>query len=204
MDKTALYSISYGLYVVSVKNGNGYGGCVVDAFIQSTSEPATVILCSMKKNHTNLCIKENGEFVISVLPKDVSFDIISNFGMQSARDVDKWAKVEHGYKFNMPVINNACSYISCKVINQIELSTHTAFICEVADAEKGTGEPIIYADYLKEKRRRIDAETAKNDKPKYVCSVCGYVYDGEIPFEQLPDDYVCPVCKQPKSVFEKR
>ncbi|MEG1985613.1 MAG: flavin reductase [Clostridia bacterium] len=200
MDKTALYSISYGLYVVGVKEGNRDCGCIVDAFMQSTAEPTTVILCSIKANHTNKLIKQTGEFSISVLSKDVDFDIIKTFGLQSARDVNKWENVAHIEKFGLPVLKDACAYIHCKVINSVELSTHTAFICEVLNAEKGEGQPIIYADYLKEKRAR--AEVSATSKKRYVCSVCGYVYDGDVPFENLPSSFVCPVCKQPKSVFE--
>jgi flavin reductase (DIM6/NTAB) family NADH-FMN oxidoreductase RutF/rubredoxin len=214
MDQTALYKISYGLYVVGTKLDGGYAGCVVDAFIQSTSAPVpTVILCSIQKNQTNAAIKQTGEFTISVLGTDVDPFIIGNFGFQSGRDADKWANVPHQIKDGLPVLAKAVAYLRCRVTEGKELSTHTAFFCEVTDAWLGEGEPLIYGNYQKEmKSRTAEAFKAFKEKgtvpaevkrEKWVCRICGYVYDGEIPFEQLPEDWTCPICSHPKSDFVK-
>lgn len=213
MDSKALYKISYGLYVVGTKIDGKNAGCIVDAFIQSTSSPVpTVILCSIKANQTNEAIKQTGEFTVSVLGTEVDPFVIGNFGFQSGRDADKWANVPHQIKDGLPVLEKAVSYLRCKVTDAKELSTHTAFFCEVTDAWLGEGEPLIYGDYQKGmKSKSMDAFKAFKEtgavpqakKEKWVCQICGYVYDGDVPFEQLPEDWTCPICKHPKSDFVK-
>ena len=155
MDTKALYKISYGLYIVGTKIDGKYAGCIVDAFIQSTSAPVpTVILCSIQKNQTNTAIKQNEEFTISVLSTDVDPFIIGNFGFQSGRDTDKWANVPHTITDGLPVLDKAVSYLRCKVTDTKELSTHTAFFCEVTDAWQGEGDPLIYGDYQKDMKAK--------------------------------------------------
>lgn len=213
MDSKALYKISYGLYVVGTKFDGKYVGCIVDAFIQSTSSPVpTVILCSIQANQTNVAIKQTGEFTVSVLGTDVNPFVIGNFGFQSGRNADKWSNVPHKIADGLPVLESAVAYLRCKVTDSKELSTHTAFFCEVTDAWQGEGEPIIYGNYQKDMKAtamesfKSFRETGKPPVAKeerWVCQICGYVYDGDIPFEQLPDDWKCPICGHPKSDFAK-
>jgi len=213
MDTTALFKISYGLYVVGSKIDGKNAGCIVDAFIQSTSAPVpTVILCSIQTNQTNAAIKQTGEFMVSILGADVDPFVIGNFGFQSGRDVDKWANVPFELVDGLPVLEKAVAYLRCKVTDYKELSTHTVFFCEVVEALQGEGEPLIYGNYQKEmKANTLEAfkkykQTGKAPEPpaKWVCSVCGYVYTGETPFEELPEDWKCPKCGSPKSVFVKQ
>ncbi|PKM72199.1 MAG: hypothetical protein CVU91_10750 [Firmicutes bacterium HGW-Firmicutes-16] len=213
MDNAALYNISYGLYVVGTKIDGKNAGCIVDAFIQSTSAPVpTVILCSIQANQTNAAIKQTGEFMVSILSADVDPFVIGNFGFQSGRDVDKWANVPHKFVEGLPVLDKAVSYFRCKVTDFKELSTHTVFFCDVIGAERGEGEPLIYGDYQKfMKPKTLEAfkqykQTGKapSTYAKWVCTVCGYVYDGDVPFEDLPDDWKCPLCGAPKSAFVKQ
>lgn len=155
MDNKALYKISYGLYVVGTKIDDKYAGCVVDAFIQSTSAPVpTVILCSIQKNQTNDAIKQTGEFTVSILSENVDPFVIGNFGFQSGRDADKWSNVPHKIADGLPVLESAVAYLRCKVTDKKELSTHTAFFCEVTDAWQGEGEPLIYGDYQKDMKSK--------------------------------------------------
>lgn len=214
MDPKALYKISYGLYVVGTKMDGKYAGCIIDAFIQSTSMPVpTVILCSIQANQTNTAIKQTGEFTVSVLGTDVDPFIIGNFGFQSGRNAEKWGNVPHQIKDELPVLDKAIAYLRCKVIDAKELSTHTAFFCEVTDAWLGEGEPLIYGNYQKDMKSKCmeafkafketgSVQTAAK-KEKWVCQICGYVYDGDVPFKQLPEDWTCPICKHPKSDFVK-
>ncbi len=213
MDNTALFKISYGLYVVGTKIDGKNAGCIVDAFIQSTSTPVpTVILSSINTNQTNAAIKQTKEFMVSVLGADVDPFVIGNFGFQSGRDVDKWANVPFELVDDLPVLSKATAYLRCKVTDVKELSTHTVFFCDVIDALQGEGQSLIYADYQKDmKAKTLEAfklykQTGKAPEPpaKWVCSVCGYVYTGNIPFEELPDDWKCPKCGSPKSVFVKQ
>jgi len=147
MDKTALHRISYGLYVTGVKNGDGYGGCVVDAFMQTTAEPATAILCSMQRTFSNALIGENRAFTVSVLPAGVDPLVIANFGFQSSRTADKWANVVHTMHGGLPALDCACAGMLLKVTDTRELSTHTMFFCDVEDAWAGEGDPLLYAEY---------------------------------------------------------
>lgn len=213
MDSTALFKISYGLYVVGTKIDGNNAGCIVDAFIQSTDTPVpTVILCSIKTNQTNAAIKQTQEFMVSILGNDTDPFVIGNFGFQSGRNVDKWANVPFELVDGLPVLSKAVAYLRCKVTDFKELSTHTVFFCEVIDALKGEGEPLIYGSYQKDmKPRTLEAfkkykqtGNAPEPAPTWLCSVCGYVYSGETPFEELPEDWKCPKCGSPKSVFIKQ
>jgi flavin reductase (DIM6/NTAB) family NADH-FMN oxidoreductase RutF len=150
MNLSALFKLSYGLYVVGVKTEKGLGGCIVDAVGQvSAGEKPVVMLSSMKRNYTNECIKKTGEFSLSVLPADTDPFIIGNFGFQSARDQNKWDNAPHTVKNGLPVLLNACSYLHCRVKDSTEFETHTMFLCELADADLGQSgsKPLIFGDY---------------------------------------------------------
>lgn len=222
MDKTALYPLSYGLYVIGVKNDFcEFGGCVVDALMQISSgnTPQIAVSC-MKNNNTPAMIKKYGKFTVSVLGRAVDPFVLSCFGFQSGKNSDKWAAVEHDFADGLPVLKKAVSYLVCTVSKVIEADTHILFIADVTDAFNGEkDEPLLYADYHKEyKDKALSAyklhylegsnqETvpvAESGGEKWVCPVCGYVYDGEIPFEELPDDWKCPLCGVEKSRFTKK
>ena len=126
MDQTALFKLSYGLYVVGVKNGDSFGGCIVDAMMQVTSDmPPLLMLGSMRNNLTNQLIRKTGELTISVLRADADPFLIANFGFQSARKVEKWENVEYAVKDGLPVLLDAASYLRCRVLEAKDLSTHT-------------------------------------------------------------------------------
>lgn len=156
MDDKALFAISCGLYVVGARCEEGFAGCIVDAFIQSTAFPATVVLCSQHPTRTNACIKATGEFSVSVLRSDVDPFVIANFGFQSTRQVQKWPHVAHRFLNGLPVLQDAAAWYVCKVIFTHELATHTLFHCEVKEAEQGEGTPLSYGDY----RDRLKDATA--------------------------------------------
>jgi len=147
MNDKALFSISCGLYVVGARCGEGFSGCIVDAFIQSTAYPASVILCSQKQTRTNECIRETGEFSVSVLREDVDPGVIALFGFQSTRQVQKWPRAPHVLQRGLPVLQNAAAWYVCKVLYTHELGTHTMFHCDVLEAEQGEGTPLTYGYY---------------------------------------------------------
>lgn len=214
MDKNAIYKISYGLYVVSSKKSDKFEGCVVNSVIQLTSKPLTLALSCVNENLTCDAVKESREFVLSILSENVDPFVIGNFGFQSGRDCFKWANVPFTMYNNFPVVKDAAGYIHCKVKEQTNLGTHTLFICEVVDCKDGNGKPLTYEYYqtnlkaaaLKAFNKFKGIETPEDDgkNAKWVCKICGYVYNGEVPFEELPEDWVCPLCKHPKSDFEKQ
>ena len=147
MDDKALFAIPCGLFVVGARCEGGFAGCIVDAFIQATAFPATVILCSQHPTLTNACIKAAGEFSVSVLGEDVDPFVIANFGFQSTRQIQKWPHVPHVFQHELPVLQNAAAWYVCKVVFTHELATHTLFHCEVADAAQGEGTPLTYGHY---------------------------------------------------------
>ena len=212
MDKKVLYDLSYGVYLTTTMDGERPTGCVTNSVMQITSEPATVAVSINHDNYTNGCISRSGRFAVSVLSETSDPSIIGTFGFQSGKTVNKFDSVEYEQKANLPVVKDSCAWIVCEVIDRMETATHTVFLGKVVDAdEQGAGEPMTYAYYHKVIRGKSPKnaptylpEDEKAQEARWVCSVCGYIYDGETPFEQLPDSFVCPVCRQPKSAFVKK
>lgn len=149
MDQTALNKINYGLYVTGVRDTNWFGGCIVDALIQVTLEPATIIYSSMMKNRTTELIIEHGEFTVSVLPNDVHPFVISNFGFQSSRTLDKWKNVPHEMMGDLPILSDISAAYRCKVIDARDLKTHMMFYCEVLETKNADKDSLVYIDYQK-------------------------------------------------------
>ncbi len=149
MDNAALNKITYGLFVTGVQDTNWYGGNIIDAFMQVTLDPQTVMYSAMNKNRTTEILLEKGEFTVSVLPADVHPFIISNFGFQSSRKADKWANVPFDTSGGLPILKDAAAYYRCKVIDSRDLKTHTLFFCDVVESWLGEKESLVYADYQK-------------------------------------------------------
>lgn len=210
MNNSALRALSYGVYILSTWDNGRPTGCTVNSVMQITSSPATVAVSVNKNNYTHNCIERSKRFAVSVLHEQSAPDIIGTFGFSSGRDTNKFDKVDYSVKGMMPIVNNAAAYIVCEVEKTLETDTHTVFLGKVTDADVLENKPpMTYAYY----HNVVKGKTAKNaptyieekqEKGKWVCSVCGYVYDGETPFEDLPEDFRCPVCKQPKSAFVKK
>lgn len=210
MNNSAFRAISYGVYILSTWDNGRPTGCTVNSVMQITSSPATVAVSVNKNNYTHECIARSSKFAVSVLHEQSAPDIIATFGFSSGRDTDKFSKVEYSVHGMMPVVKNSAAYIVCDVEKTLETDTHTVFLGKVTDADVLENKPpMTYAYY----HNVVKGKTAKNaptyieektEKGKWVCSVCGYVYDGKTPFEELPDDFRCPVCKQPKTAFVKK
>ena len=214
MNKSVLYNLSYGLYIIGAKDGEKNVGCVVNTVTQATSNPVTLTVCINKDNYTNACIKQTKEFTVSVLSEKTKENTLGVFGFSSSRDKDKFAEVSFAKTSSgLPYINEGVTgFLQCKVINSVENFTHTIFIAEVTEAEVLSQEtPMTYAYYhnvIKGKTPKNASsymgETSSNEEKEagYVCGVCGWVYpDSKEEFEKLPDDFVCPICKAAKSEF---
>lgn len=215
MNKSVFHKLSYGVYVVSTLDEKRPTGCVANSIMQITSEPATIAVSMNHENFTHSCIEKTGKFAISILSEQSDASLIGTFGFQSGKDVDKFEDVDYESKDNLPVLKDCCGYIICEVVDKMETSTHTVFLGKVLDGDIVKKEEAMTYNYYhkvvkgkspKNAPTYIPEEDLKEDnkEAKYVCSVCGYVYDGDTPFEELPEDYVCPICKQPKSVFVKQ
>lgn len=209
----AFHKLSYGVYIISTLDGERLTGCTANSAMQITSEPASIAISINHNNYTNSCIQKTGKFAISILAEDSAPDIIGTFGFQSGKDADKFASVEYRTVCGLPVVEDACAYVVCEVIDKMETETHTVFLGKVLDADMlKKGDAMTYAYYhgvIRGKSPKNAPTYIKEDETpaateKYVCSVCGYVYEGDTPFEDLPDEWKCPICKQPKSVFKKQ
>ncbi len=212
MNKKVLRNLSYGVYVISTLDGDRHTGCVANSVMQITSSPATVAVSMNHDNYTNSCIQKCGKFAVSILSEKTDPGLIGQFGFQSGKDTDKFASVKYTVKESVAIPLDTCGYIVCKVIDKMETSTHTVFLGEVIDGDiTGEAPAMTYAYYHNVVKGRSpknaptylpEADTPPSEK--WVCSVCGYVYDGEVPFEELPDTYVCPMCRQPKEKFVRQ
>lgn len=199
MDKAAMYKLTYGLFVLTAKEGEKDNGCIINTALQVTTTPNRMIIVVNKQNYTHDMIQRTKEFNVSCLCEGATFDVFKHFGFQSGKDVDKAADREYPRAKNgiiyMPEMVNA--YIAGKVISETDLGTHTMFLADVTDAEVlGDAESVSYSFYQK----NIKPAPQKTEKKKWVCKICGYVYDGD----ELPEDFVCPWCKHPASDFELR
>jgi rubredoxin/flavin reductase (DIM6/NTAB) family NADH-FMN oxidoreductase RutF len=227
MDVKILHKISYGLYIVASRKGEKSNAQIANTVFQVISEPPTIAVSISKQNLTHEYIKDSKVFTVSILSKKTPLKFIGYFGFKSGKDLDKCTDI--GYKIGITgshiILENSIGYLEAKLINQIDVRTHTIFIGEIIDAKLiNDEEPMTYAYYREIKGGKapktaptyIKEEQQKRDgkMQKYKCTVCGYIYDPEkgdpdsgikpgIPFEELPDDWVCPVCGAEKSLFEK-
>lgn len=214
MNTNVFRNLSYGVYVVSTMDQSRPTGCIANSVMQITSSPATVAVSMNHDNYTNRCISSSGLFAVSILSETSDPSLIGNFGFQSGKDVNKFENTAYEMAAGVPVVTDSCGYFVCKVIDKMETSTHTVFLGEVVEGETAGSSPAMtyayYHNVIKGKSPKNaptylpedDAKDASAEpEKKWVCSVCGYVYDGDIPFDDLPDTFVCPWCKQPKSKF---
>lgn len=201
MDNKALFKLSYGVFVLSSKSGDKVNACVTNTCIQVANDPVRIAISVLNTNLTCDYIKDSGVFSVSVLDKTCIFDTVKHFGMQSGRDVNKFEGVKLPIDLNgvpyLPWSTN--SVLSAKVLESIDLGTHTLFIAEAVDMKVlSDNEPLTYADYhknLKPKPQKIDE---KKRIVGWKCKICGFVYEGE----ELPEDFVCPLCGHSADDFE--
>lgn len=147
MDSTALFKLSYGVYVVSTWEDGRKVGCVANSAMQVTAVPETVAVSIHHDNYTNHCIAENGHFSLTVMPENTPPLTIGKFGFFSSSDTDKFAEIPHEIKQYMPVLSEGCAYVVCDVIDRFETPTHTIFLGQVTDAGHLSKEPPMSYDY---------------------------------------------------------
>ena len=204
MENTALYNLSYGVFMLATKYEDKVNGCITNTCIQVANSPTRVAISCINANYTCELIKKSGIFALTLLDETCTFDTIKHFGFQSGRDVDKFADIKAPLDENgIPYLDyQACSLISCKVLDSKDLGSHTLFIAEVLDARLlSDKKPLTYADYqakVKPKPAAAGADTGGKKIVAWKCKVCGYVYEGS----ELPKDYTCPLCGHPPEDFE--
>lgn len=204
MDNSALFKLSYGLFVVTAHEGNKDNGCIINTVTQATSSPVQITVAINKTNYTHDMILKTGEFNVSILTEKSSFSTFRHFGFQSGRDTDKcsdeapisFARSENGIVYLTEECN---AYLSAKVKSSVDLGTHTLFIAEVTDAKNLSDDAsVTYAYYHANIKPKPEASKSE-EKKGWICTICGYIYEGEV----LPEDFTCPICKHPASDFKK-
>ena len=201
MDSKALYNLSYGIFLLGAKSNGKINACITNTCMQVASDPVRVAISVINNNLTCQMIKDSGFFSLSILDKTCSFDFIKNFGYQSGKNVDKFESIDYKTDENgCPYTEKmACSVLNCKVISAQDLGTHTLFIAEIQDAQiLSKNEPLTYAYYQSNIKPKKE-NTVSKGKTVWRCTICGYEYEGE----ELPEDFICPLCKHPASDFEK-
>lgn len=202
MDNKAFFKLSYGVFMLSSKSGGKANGCITNTCIQVASSPARVAISVLNTNYTCDLIKESGVFALSVLDETTTFETIKYWGMQSGHNVDKLKDIELPADANgVPYLSwSTCAVMSCKVVEKIDLGSHTMFIAEIVDASVTSDKnPLTYADYHSKVKPKTSAPAKTERKIKaWRCKICGFVYEGAV----LPDDYLCPLCGHDKDDFE--
>ena len=197
VDPKALFKIGYGLYVVTSNDGTRDNGCIVNTVVQLTDNPYRVAVNINKKNYTHSTVKTTKKLNVNVLSIETPFSVFENFGFQSGRDANKFKDIEPLRSSNglavLPKYIN--SYMALVVEDYVDLGTHGMFICKVVDSKVISSVETMTYNYYQANVKPKPAEKKKG----WVCKVCGYVYEGE----ELPDDFICPLCKHGASDFEK-
>lgn len=202
IDNQAIFSISYGLYVLIAREGDRDNGCIVNVAQQVADQPLRIMVCVNKQNLTHDMVLRTARFNLCPLSEEATMKPFQHFGFQSGRDVNKFTdcqqelRTENGLLYLPRFIN---AVISGRVVHTVDLGSHTMFIAEVTEARTLTTSPsITYAYYQQHIKPKPAAAPAAGGKKKWVCEVCGYVYEGD----ELPADFVCPWCKHPASDFK--
>ena len=195
---SAMFKFSYGLFVLTAREGDKDNGCIITTAIQVTDQPKQVSNCVNKKNYTCGMIERTGIFGLSFLSQDVKFETFQHFGFQSGENVDKFADYADAKRSEAGLLyltKGTNAFISVKVNRTVDLGTHMMFIGDVEEEEVLSDVPSTTYQYY------FDHIKPKPEQPKvkgYVCKICGYVYEGD----PLPADFICPLCKHGAEDFE--
>ena len=205
MDNKALYSLSYGVFLLGTKNGEKINACITNTCFQAANGPTRIAISVIKQNLTCEMIEQSGLFSLSVLDQTCTFETIKRFGYQSGRTVNKFDGFDYETAANgCPYIKKeACAVIEAKVCSKLDLGSHMLFVAEVTDARVlGEAAPLTYADYQKNVKPKVNTASASAGPEKKIkgwrCKICGYEYTGS----ELPADFECPICGHPADDFE--
>ncbi|MGN0663883.1 MAG: flavin reductase [Negativibacillus sp.] len=211
---STMRKLSYGVYSILAMDGQRPTGCIVNTVFQITSQPAMVAISMNKDNYTYEVIKNSGRFSVSILSEESPRKVITNLGFTSGRDHDKLTELNYTMVDGLPVLEeNCCGGFTCDVVSMTDAGTHMIILAAVKEATEGNSLPPMTYRYYHEVIKGGAPKNAPTyvpeeaEKPaekegvKYVCSICGYVHEGDIADE--PEDYKCPICGVPKSMFNK-
>lgn len=204
VDPLAFQKFSYGLFVLTARDGAKDNGCIINTASQLTDQPKRITIAVNKANYTCDMILKTGEFNVSVLTEDASMEVFQRFGFQSGKTADKFQgctyaeRAANGIYYVKEATN---AVLSGKVIASQDCGTHMLFIADVTAARVLSGEPSVTYGYYFEHIKPKPLPAAMTDAPKvgWICKVCGFVYENET----LPADYICPICKHGVADFER-
>lgn len=204
MDKKAMYKLSYGLFVLTARENEKDNGCIINTAIQAASDPNQLSICVNKANYTHDMIVRTGKFTVSVLSERADFELFRHFGFQSGRDVDKFADFTdcaRGADGLFYITKGTNAYITVTVSKTVDLGSHTMFIGEITDMAVLSDVPSTTYEYYQSHIKPKPQAVGKTEDGQTIwrCRICGYEYVGE----ELPEDFICPICKHPASDFEK-
>lgn len=199
MDTSVMFKIGYGLYVLTAKDDAKDNGCIINTVMQVTSNPLQVAIAVNKKNYTNEMIQKTRKFNLSILSEKADFEIYKHFGYQSGREVDKFASFTEAKRSPNGVLyitKGTNAYISAYVQQEVDLGTHSLFIAQLVASESLSDDKSATYDYYQNFVKPKPENVAKKG---WRCKICGYIYEGE----NLPADYICPICKHGAIDFER-
>ena len=216
VDRKALHSITYGLFVLSSRSNGRDNACITNTLCQVADSPLLVSIAVNKSNYTNELIQESGIFNVSMISTSAKMDLFKRFGFVSGRDVDKfesYEKTKRSLNGILYITESTCSFLSASVVQTVDVGSHWLYIAQVTEAKKLSDEaPCSYSYYLSDiKVRSVGAsghdtnagvkgsESKAEKKATWVCKICGYVYEGD----PLPADFICPICKHGAADFER-
>ena len=232
MDIDAFFKLTYGLYIVTSKDGDKLNGHISNTVFQVTAEPPQFAVCTNKDNLTTDYINSSRVFAVSILEQKADLKYIGHYGFKTGKEFDKFKDINYktGKTGSPIVLDKTVAYIDCEVVMQFDVGSHIIFIGKAVDAEiiDESKIPLTY-DYYRnvikglspknsptyvDKSKLEKVKTPAKELKKYQCAVCGYIYDPEIgdesqgikpgtPFEDLPFEWICPICGADKDLFEE-
>ncbi len=204
MDTKAMHKLSYGLYVLTSSYDGKDNGCIINSAVQAASVPNQLSICVNKENYTHDMIMKSKKFTVSVISQSADFELFRHFGFSSGRNADKFenyssCKRESNGIYHITEGTNA--FISVNAEKSIDLGSHTMFVGEITDMEVLNSVPSATYDFYLNNIKPKPLAVGKTNTGETIwrCSICGYEYIGE----DLPENFICPVCKHPASDFDK-
>lgn len=199
MNTNVMFKIQYGLFVLTAREGDKDNGCIINTASQVTSTPCQISIAVNKDNYTHDMIQRTKEFNVSVIAENATFDLFQHFGFQSGKNVDKFQNYENAERSENGiyyVTEGVNSFISARVVSEMDMGTHTIFGAVVTGGEVLTDTTSTTYNYY---QKNIKPAKSAEQKTGWLCTVCGYVYEGD----PLPEGYICPICKHGVEAFEK-
>lgn len=205
MDKKVFQKLSYGLYVLSVRCGKRDNACIINTAIQLTDNPGRISFALNKSDFTSEMLDYAGDVTVSVISEDADFELFKHFGFQSGRDIEKFEGYENYTRTQsgLPYVTKGTNaYIEAHVSQKIDLGSHILYIADVIDGAILSDVPsatyAYYFAHIKPQPEKLE-KVEKDGKTIWRCTICGYEYEGD----ELPADFICPICKHGADVFEK-